>query len=78
MDRTICLFIQIRTIRFVIVVALVCVGKMQISCAENLKTVAEVCIRGEYLRAEARAWVVHLEQQDRLAGVVADGRLYMS
>jgi purine nucleosidase len=52
----------------------ICIGNVEIPGTKHLEAVMEVCARSKHLCSKACAGIVHFEQNDRLAGVVADSR----
>jgi hypothetical protein len=71
-DGAVGLLVEVGTFRLVIVVSLVGIDEVQVACAEDFELVVEVCSGSEYLGTEAGARIVDFEQEQRLAGVVAD------
>ena len=76
-DGPVGLFVEVRAFGLVFVVGLVGVGEVHVAGAEHLEAVVEVCSGREHLSAEAGAGIINFEQQNRLAGVVADGRQHV-
>ena len=72
LQRAVCFFVEVGPFGLVVLVLCVRIGEGNFACAQDLETIVEVRSSGEILSAEARARVVHFEQQNRLAGVVAD------
>lgn len=61
------------TVYSVVAVAAVGVEELRRACTQNLETVVEFVAGSQVFCAEARARVIHLDEGDRLGGVVDDG-----
>lgn len=71
-DGAVSFFVEVRAFRFVVVVGLVGVGEVHVTGAKYLELVMEIRSGGEYLCTKTGAGIINFEQQDGLAGVIAD------
>jgi hypothetical protein len=74
-DWAVGFFVEIGAFRLVIVTGRIGIGKVHVASSEDLESVVKVGSGSQVLRAEAGAGIVHFQQNERLAGVIADGCL---
>ena len=72
-ERAFSAFFEEGAVGFLLVLGGIGVDELYIARAQDLKTIVEVCARGQGLRTEAGAGVVNLDEEQWLGGVIAYG-----
>ena len=72
-ERAFSAFLEEGAVGFLLVLGGVGVDELHIARAQDLETIVVVRTGGQGLRTEAGAWVVHLDQEQRLGRVIAYG-----